>query len=58
MGYKHESMAGNGERTRATLSKTQIFLADLTLPYGRVIHDCNTQNFVAPLGGDSLGHLG
>jgi acetoacetate decarboxylase len=26
MGYKHESMAGNGERTRATLSKTQINL--------------------------------
>jgi acetoacetate decarboxylase len=101
MGYKHESMAGNGERTRATLSKTQInlklipgvaghpeiaqlvainltdivvkgswigpgrlhlvphvnapvadlpvrrvigahhFLADLTLPYGRVAYDYN-----------------
>jgi acetoacetate decarboxylase len=26
MGYKHESMAGNGQRTRATLSKTQINL--------------------------------
>jgi acetoacetate decarboxylase len=26
MGYKHESMAGNGEWTRATLSKTQINL--------------------------------
>ena len=26
MGYKHESMAGNGDRTRATLSKTQINL--------------------------------
>src|SRR5260370_40319050 len=26
MGYKHESMAGNGELTRATLSKTQINL--------------------------------
>src|SRR6201999_4202232 len=26
MGYKHESMAGNGERTTATLSKTQINL--------------------------------
>jgi acetoacetate decarboxylase len=26
MGYKHESMAGNGEMTRATLSKTQINL--------------------------------
>jgi acetoacetate decarboxylase len=99
MGYKHESMAGNGERTTATLSKTQVnlklipgvdggpaicqlvaynlteivvkgswigpgrlhlvphvnapvadlpvrrivgahhFLADLTLPYGRVIYD-------------------
>ncbi|WP_407050797.1 acetoacetate decarboxylase [Methyloraptor flagellatus] len=99
MGYKHESMAGNGERTTATLSKTQVnlklipgvdggpalaqlvaynlvditvkgswigpgrlhlvphvnapvadlpvrkivgahhFIADLTLPYGRVIHD-------------------
>jgi acetoacetate decarboxylase len=26
MGYKHESMAGNGERTRAALSKTQINL--------------------------------
>jgi acetoacetate decarboxylase len=101
MGYKHESMAGNGDRTRATLSKTQInlklipgvdgrpevaqlvainltdivvkgswigpgrlhlvphvnapvadlpvrrivgahhFLADLTLPYGRVVYDYN-----------------
>jgi acetoacetate decarboxylase len=98
MGYKHESMAGNGERTTAMLSKTQVnlklipgvdgepaicqlvaynlteivikgswigpgrhlvphvnapvadlpvrrtigahhFLADLTLPYGRVIYD-------------------
>jgi acetoacetate decarboxylase len=118
MGYKHESMAGNGERTRATLSKTQInlklipgvtghpeicqlvainlvdivvkgswigpgrlhlvphvnapvadlpvhrivgahhFLADLTLPYGRVIYDYNTQNFIAPVGGDSPGHTG
>ena len=26
MGYKHEAMAGNGERTRATLSKTQVNL--------------------------------
>src|SRR5215468_8480382 len=26
MGYKHESAAGNGERTRATLSKTQVNL--------------------------------
>ena len=26
MGYKHEAMAGNGEITRATLSKTQINL--------------------------------
>jgi acetoacetate decarboxylase len=26
MGYKHESMAGNGERTMATLSKTQVNL--------------------------------
>jgi acetoacetate decarboxylase len=26
MGYKHESMAGNGERTTTTLSKTQINL--------------------------------
>src|SRR5947208_1930569 len=26
MGYKHESMAGNGEKTTATLSKTQINL--------------------------------
>ena len=26
MGYKHESMAGNGDLTRATLSKTQINL--------------------------------
>jgi acetoacetate decarboxylase len=26
MGYKHESMAGNGERTRAALAKTQINL--------------------------------
>jgi acetoacetate decarboxylase len=101
MGYKHESMAGNGERTTATLSKTQVnlklipgvdgraeicqlvaynlaeitvkgswsgpgrlhlvphvnapvadlpvrkvigahhFIADLTLPYGRVIYDYN-----------------
>ena len=102
MGYKHEAMAGNGERTLATLSKTQInlklipgvdgraevcqlvadqshryqcerfldrarpaasrapcqraggrssrcrrvigahhFLADLTLPYGRVVYDYN-----------------
>src|ERR1700745_1543990 len=107
MGYKHESMAGNGERTRATLSKTQInlklipgvdgraeiaqlvpinltylvvrgrwigpgglhlvphvnapvadlpvrrivgahhFLADLPLPYGRVVYDYITQNFIA-----------
>jgi acetoacetate decarboxylase len=99
MGYKHESMAGNGERTTAALSKTQVnlklipgvdgkpgicqlvaytltdisvkgswigpgrlhliphvnapvadlpvrrivgahhFIADLTLPYGRVLHD-------------------
>jgi acetoacetate decarboxylase len=99
MGYKHESMAGNGERTMATLTKTQVnlklipgvdgraeicklvaynptdvvvkgswigpgrlhlvphvnapvadfpvrrlvgahhFVADLTLPYGRVLHD-------------------
>ena len=99
MGYKHESMAGNGERTTAMLSKTQVnlklipsvtgeaeicqlvaynltdivvkgswmgparlhlvphvnapvadlpvrrivgahhFIADLTLPYGRVLHD-------------------
>jgi acetoacetate decarboxylase len=23
-GYKHEAMAGNGERTRAALSKTQV----------------------------------
>ena len=104
MGYKHEAMAGNGERTRATLSKTQInlklipgvdgraevcqlvainltdivvkgswigpgrlhlvphvnapvadfpvrrvvgahhFLADLTLPYGRVVYDYNKQD--------------
>jgi acetoacetate decarboxylase len=106
MGYKHESMAGNGELTRATLSKTQInlklipgvdgraeiaqlvainltdivvkgswigpgrlhlvphvnapvadlpvrhvvgahhFLADLTLPYGRVVYDYTRQEFV------------
>jgi acetoacetate decarboxylase len=26
MGYKHESMAGNGERTTAMLSKTQVNL--------------------------------
>jgi acetoacetate decarboxylase len=26
MGYKHESMVGNGERTTATLSKTQVNL--------------------------------
>jgi acetoacetate decarboxylase len=100
MGYKHASMAGNGERTMATLAKTQVnlklipgvdgrpaicqlvaynlteitvkgswigpgrlhlvphvnapvadfpvrrtrtdahhFVADLTLPYGRVVHD-------------------
>jgi acetoacetate decarboxylase len=26
MGYKHESMAGNGEKTTATLSKTQVNL--------------------------------
>lgn len=101
MGYKHEAMAGNGELTRATLSKTQIkipgvdgraevcqlvainladivvkgswigpgrlhlvphlnapvadfpvrrvigahhFLADLTLPYGRVVYDYNKQS--------------
>jgi acetoacetate decarboxylase len=103
MGYKHETMAGNGELTRATLSKTQInlklipgadgraevcrlvainltdivvkgswigpvrlhlvphvnapvadfpaqrvveahqFLADLTLPYGRVVYDDNKE---------------
>ncbi len=103
MGYKHESMAGNGELTTATLSKTQInlkiipgvdgqpeicqlvainlvdivvkgswigpgrlhlvphvnapvadfpvrrvvgahhFLADLTLPFGRVVHDYNKE---------------
>jgi acetoacetate decarboxylase len=101
MGYKHEAMAGNGERTRSALSKTQVnlklipgvdgspeicqlvainlaeinvkgswigpgrlhlvphvnapvadlpvrnvviahhFVADLTLPYGRVIYDYN-----------------
>jgi acetoacetate decarboxylase len=101
MGYKHESMAGNGDRTRAALAKTQInlklipgvdgrpeicqlvainlteitvkgswlgpgrlhlvphvnapvadlpvkrvigahhFLADLTLPYGKVVYDYN-----------------
>src|SRR5262249_53795540 len=106
MGYKHESMAGNGERTTATLSKTQInlklipgvegrseicqlvainladivvkgswigpgrlhlvphvnapvadlpvrrvigahhFLADLTLPYGRVVYDYNRGMFI------------
>jgi acetoacetate decarboxylase len=104
MGYKHESMAGNGERTTATLSKTQVnlklvpgvdgrleicqlvaynltdivvkgswigpgrlhlvphvnapvadlpvrrivaahhFLADLTLPYGRVLYDYNKED--------------
>jgi acetoacetate decarboxylase len=104
MGYKHESMAGNGERTTATLSKTQVnlklvpgvdgrleicqlvaynltniavkgswigpgrlhlvphvnapvadlpvrrivaahhFVADLTLPYGRVIYDYNKED--------------
>jgi len=104
MGYKHESNAGNGARTTAVLSKTQVnlkiipgvdghseicqlvaynltdvtvkgswigpgrlhlvphvnapvadlpvrrvvaahhFLADLTLPYGRVLHDYNKQN--------------
>ena len=103
MGYKHEAMAGHGEATLATLSKTQInlklipgvdgraevcqlvainltdivvkgswsgpgrlhlvphvnapvadfpvrrvigahhFLADLTLPYGRVVYDYNKQ---------------
>jgi acetoacetate decarboxylase len=103
MGYKHESMAGNGERTTATLAKTQVnlklipgvdgepeicqlvaynltditvkgswigparlhliphvnapvadlpvrkvigahhFIADLTLPYGRVIYDYNKE---------------
>ncbi len=103
MGYKHESMAGNGDLSRATLSKTQINLklfpgvdgraevcqlvainltdivvkgswiaragftscrmstprwptsrsgassapiissADLTLPYGRVVHDYNKE---------------
>jgi acetoacetate decarboxylase len=103
MGYKHESMADNGDATRATLSKTQInlkmipgvdghleicqlvaidltdivvkgswigpgrlhlvphvnapvadfpvrrvvgahhFLADLTLPFGRVVHDYNKE---------------
>jgi acetoacetate decarboxylase len=103
MGYKHESMAGNSDVTRATLSKTQInlkmipgvdghleicqlvainlidivvkgswigpgrlhlvphvnapvadfpvrkvigahhFLADLTLPFGRVVHDYNKE---------------
>lgn len=102
MGYKHETMAGNGERTTRTLSKTQVnlklipgvdgspeicqlvaynltditvkgswlgpgrlhlvphvnapvadlpvrrivgahhFIADLTLPYGRVVFDYNT----------------
>src|SRR5215470_4833299 len=106
MGYKHESMAGNGERTTATLSKTQInlkiipgvnghaeicqlvginlvdikvkgswmgpgrlhlvphvnapvadfpvrrvvgahhFLADLTLPFGRVVHDYNKEQAI------------
>ena len=106
MGYKHESMAGNGERTTATLSKTQVnlklvpgvdgrleicqlvaynltdiavkgswigpgrlhlvphvnapvadlpvrrivaahhFLADLTLPYGRVIYDYNKEPLI------------
>jgi acetoacetate decarboxylase len=106
MGYKHESMAGNGEHTRSTLSKTQInlklipgvdghpeiaqlvaisladivvkgswmgpgrlhlvphvdapvaalpvrrvigahhFLADLTLPYGRVVYDYIRREFV------------
>ena len=103
MGYKHEAMAGNGERTTAILSKTQInlkiipgvdghpeicqlvaynltdivvkgswlgpgrlhlvphvnapvadfpvrkiigahhFVADLTLPYGRVLYDYNKE---------------
>ena len=103
MGYKHEAMAGNGDLTRAALSRTQInlklipgvdgraevcqlvainltdivvkgswigpgrlhlvphvnapvadfpvrhvvgahhFLADLTLPYGRVVYDYNKQ---------------
>lgn len=107
MGYKHERMAGNGERTTAVLSKTQVnlklipgvngtaeicqlvainltdivvkgswrgpgrlhlvphvnapvadlpvrriveahhFLADLTLPYGRIVYDYNRQQFVS-----------
>ena len=107
MGYKHESMVGNGERTTATLSKTQVnlklipgvgghpeicqlvainltnivvkgswigpgrlhlvphvnapvadlpvrhvvgahhFLADLTLPYGRVVYDYNQQRYLS-----------
>jgi len=106
MGYKHESMVGDGELTRATLSKTQVnlklipastprrslpagcdqftdivvkdrgpsrrlhlvphvnapvadfpvrrvigahhFLADLTLPYGRVVYDYNKQTESLP----------
>src|SRR6201991_2527656 len=112
MGYKHESMAGNGVRTTAVLSKTQInlklipgvdgrpeicqlvainltdivvkgswigpgrlhlvphfnapvadfpvrrvvgahhFLADLTLPFGRVVHDYNKE--AAPAGATGL----
>jgi acetoacetate decarboxylase len=100
MGYKHEAMAGNGERTTAMLSKTQInlklipgvdghaeicqlvaynmtkgswlgpgrlhlvphvnapvadfpvrkvlgahhFVADVTLPYGRVLYDYNKES--------------
>src|SRR6201991_3509762 len=112
MGYKHESMAGNGKATTAALSKTQInlklipgvdghleicqlvainltdivvkgswigpgrlhlvphvnapvadfpvrrvvgahhFLADLTLPFGRVVHDYNKE--AAPAGATGL----
>ena len=36
MGYKHESMAGNGERTTATLAKTQVNLKIIPGADGRL----------------------
>jgi acetoacetate decarboxylase len=33
---------------RSRIVGAHHFLADLTLPYGRVVYDYNMQNFVAP----------
>lgn len=43
MGYKHESMAGNGERTTATLTKTQVNLKLIPGLDGHVLYDYNKE---------------